>query len=238
MTSLDAPVSLSRQRIMRAALDIVDADGLESLTMRRLGQAVGREAMALYRYTPNRNAILDGVIALAMEEMVIEPQERWQDQLRAGAHAFRDMILRHPHVLPLMATRPLNSPLAHRPTGLVVPIERLLELFRLIGFGPQAAVQTYRLYSGLLLGHMVNELQLYVIPPKADALEGGELELSQLELSGLDAWSERDFPLVREHADFLFHFDGGQELDRAMTILIAGLESELDRGPGGSPPTT
>lgn len=220
MTTLDAPVSLSRQRIMRAALEIVDAEGLEMLSMRRLGQAVGREAMALYRYTPNRNAILDGVLALAMSELQVQPHERWQDQLMAGAHDFRAMILRHPNILPLLASRPLATSLGHRPPGLLHPVEGLLTLFRAVGFGPAAAVQTYRLYTGLLLGQVVNELQLYAEDTS---------EPDALVRTGLDQWSDDDFPLLREHAALLSGFDGAVELDRAMTILIDGLESELER---------
>lgn len=229
MTSLSAPVSLSRQRIMRAALEIIDDEGLDLLTMRRLGQAIGREAMALYRYTPNRDAILDGVLALAMEELQVQPHERWQDRLRAGAHDFRAMILRHPNILPLLASRPLATPLGDRPPGLLHPVEGLLTLFRGIGFGPSAAVQAYRLYTGLLLGQVVSELQLFT---------GASSEAAALARTGLDQWSDEDFPVMREHASQLSRFDGAQDLDRAMTILIDGLETELDRATGVDEPAT
>src|SRR6476660_5515798 len=93
-----AKTRLSRDIVLAKALALVDAEGLEALTMRRLGQALGRDPMSLYRYAENRAALLDGVSELVFEELEIFPETGdWQAQLRRFAHSLRELALRHPN---------------------------------------------------------------------------------------------------------------------------------------------
>src|SRR5688500_13801430 len=78
---------LSRELVLSAALALVDAEGLDALTMRRLGQELGRDPMGLYRYAANRAALLDGVSELVLNELAIFPDDPdWRAQLRRIAH--------------------------------------------------------------------------------------------------------------------------------------------------------
>ena len=106
---------LSRDIVLAKALELVDAEGLDALTMRRLGQELGRDPMSLYRYAENRAALLDGVTELVLNQLNIHPEDPdWKEQLRKIAHNLRMLALRHPNVVPLLVTRPLSTPLGLR----------------------------------------------------------------------------------------------------------------------------
>ena len=90
--------------------------------MRRLGQALGRDPMALYRYAPNKAALLDGVTEIVLTQLSVDPADPdWAGQLRAVGRDFRRLALAHPHVVPLLVTRPLATPLGLRPPGTLRP---------------------------------------------------------------------------------------------------------------------
>jgi AcrR family transcriptional regulator len=102
---------MSTGRITAAALQIVDTEGSQALTMRRLGQALDRKVMTLYRYVPSKDALLDGVVALVLTGLAINPAAAdWRQELRDLATSFRGLALAHPNAVPLLVTRPLTSP--------------------------------------------------------------------------------------------------------------------------------
>ena len=214
---------LDRATVMRAALQVIDADGLEALTMRRLGQHLGRDPMALYRYAANRAAVLDGVAELVIDELAVPATcDDWQDQLRRIAHDFRRIALAHPHVVVLLVTRPLATPLGLRPAGTLRPLERILGMLIGAGFTPDDALHIYRAFTGLLNGHVLNELQELVADPDEDD------DLLRLGLHRLPA---REFPHVRQLASALAHYDGTTELDQGLDILLTGLHTHLHHPP-------
>lgn len=230
-TGSDAAVpertALSRQVVLSAALDLVDGEGLDALTMRRLGQRLHRDPMALYRYAANRDALLDGVVELVLEQLEVPGPASgagarapgdWRGQLRATAHAFRLLALRHPHVVPLLVTRPLSTPLGLRPLGTLRPLEQLLELLVGAGFDPVDALHVYRIFFGFLHGHVLNELQELVADPE---------ESDDLLRLGLHRLPLREFPRLRSLASALAGFDGARELDKGLDVLLGGLEQHL-----------
>jgi AcrR family transcriptional regulator len=215
---------LSRELVLHAALRLVDEQGLEALTMRRLGQELGRDPMALYRYATNRAALLDGVAELVLAQLVISADTPdWQGQLRRAAHQFRQLALAHPNVVPLIVTRPLATPLALRPIGTLRPLEQMLELLIAAGYPPVRALHLYRSYWGLLHGHVLNELQEVVVDPEAtDAL----LRL------GLDRLPPEEFPRLRGLAKALLAgYDGAAALDESLDLLLNGLQAVEQQAP-------
>ncbi len=102
---------LTRQRVLEAALDLIDREGLEGFSMRKLGAMLGVEAMALYNHIENKQALFDGVIELLIAQGPYPEQleETPREALWAFAHAFRDALRAHPRVLPLVASRPLRT---------------------------------------------------------------------------------------------------------------------------------
>src|SRR5689334_8737302 len=81
---------ITRATVLTAALEIIDRDGVEGLTMRRLGQALHRDPMVLYRHAPTKEALLDGVAELVLEQLSVDHTDPdWAAQLRAVARDFR-----------------------------------------------------------------------------------------------------------------------------------------------------
>ncbi|RAY12889.1 TetR/AcrR family transcriptional regulator [Actinomadura craniellae] len=111
-------IPLSRRRVLRAAVTIADRDGLDSLTMRRLAQELGVEAMSLYHHVANKEAVLEGVIEVILGEIfeAVEataapaPEEDWRAALRARILAAREVLLRHRWAPRVLESRPSMSP--------------------------------------------------------------------------------------------------------------------------------
>lgn len=207
---------LSTKRVIGAALRLVDDEGLDALTMRRLGKNLGCQAMSLYRYAGNRTALLNGVAELVLAELVIPASNShngWQGQLRHIAHSYRQVALNHPHAVPLLVTRPLSTPLGLRPFGTLRPLEQILQLLTDAGFPATVALHIYRIYFSYLQGHILTELQEAV----TDVNQHDQL-LRRLQLLPL-----KEFPMLGSLADDLSCYDGAAELDQALDIFFAGL---------------
>lgn len=108
--------SLSRERVMRAALELVDRDGLENLSMRRLGSELSVEAMALYHYVPTKAALLvelgQSVVENAVRKAAAASDggRTWNDRLYRFALALHSELLLHPGALSILVSRPIHSP--------------------------------------------------------------------------------------------------------------------------------
>ena len=181
--------------------------------------------MTLYRYAPDQAALLDGIVELVLDELVIPADgQDWQTQLRRGAHNFRRLALAHPHMVGLIVTRPMSTPLGLRPLGTLRPLENLLELLTGAGFTREVALQIHRIYVGFLYGHILTELQEVVVNPE---------ENDDLLRLGLHRLPPKEFPRLRALAPVLADYDGMAELDEGITILLSGLAALLPP-PGAS----
>jgi AcrR family transcriptional regulator len=236
MTSLpgDGPVQaaesasdgkITRDVVLAAALEIIDRDGAEALSMRRLARALNRDPMILYRHAPNKAALLDDVAEIVLAQLEVDSADPdWAGQLRAIARDYRRLALAHPHVVPLLVTRPLATPLALRPQGTLRPLEHVLALLTRAGFSGPDALHIYRALFGFLHGHVLNELQEVVENPE---------ETDDLLRLGLHRLPIGEFPLLRSLAPVLASYDGAAELERGLDILLAGLATTLP-APGGA----
>jgi AcrR family transcriptional regulator len=104
---------LTRAVLVAAALRIADAEGLDALSMRRLGAELGVDATAAYRHLPNKKDLLAGVVEAVLDDadVATDPSDPWQEQFRTVARAYRGAMLAHsPAVARLVATTPLSSP--------------------------------------------------------------------------------------------------------------------------------
>jgi len=103
---------LTRELLVATALRIADAEGLDALSMRRLGAELEVDAMAAYRHLPNKKALLSGVVeaVLGSADVDTDPEDPWQEQFRQVARAYREAMVAHsPAVSRLVATTPLSS---------------------------------------------------------------------------------------------------------------------------------
>ncbi len=215
---------ISRSMILRTALEIIDRDGADGLSMRRLSDAVGRDPTVLYRHLPNKAAVLDGVAEIVLEKLQVDTADPdWAAQLRSVAHDFRRLAITHPNVVPLLVTRPLSTPLGQRPPGMLRPLEDVITLLIGAGFSGVDALHVYRLLFGFLYGHVLNELQEVVERPE---------ETDDVLRLGLHRLSITEFPNVRALATALAYYDGAAELDRGLDLLLTGFTAEqAERAP-------
>jgi AcrR family transcriptional regulator len=154
--------SLGREQILREAVRLIDAEGRERLTMRRLGSELGVEAMALYRYIPGREQLLDGVVEYVMNELYQQTMTEdlpgsWQEYLQRMAHGVRSICVAHPRVFPLVATRPPAAPWLRPPLRSLRWVESFLGSLQRFGFSDHTSVGIYRAFSTFLLGHLLLE---------------------------------------------------------------------------------
>lgn len=102
---------LSRERVLQTAFRLADQGGLESLTMRKLGQELGVEAMAMYYYFANRDQIVDGIVDLVFTEIDLPSSDGdWKAAMRRRAISLRDVLLRHRWAIGLMESRRNGGP--------------------------------------------------------------------------------------------------------------------------------
>jgi AcrR family transcriptional regulator len=214
---------LSQQRILQAAIDFIDREGLPALTMRRLGGYLGVEAMALYRYVPSRDDLLDGIVETVLDglhhdpEVHLEAEHGWQDYLQRLAHGIRRiaLALAHPAVFPLVATRPPDAPWIRPPLRSLHWLESFFTVLTDHGFGDQAAVVAYRAYTTFLLGHLLLEVSHQgVVLTTEDEAEAPAIG------NAVDVLAE--YPHLRELEPLL-------DQDETVTEFEEALESLLDR---------
>jgi AcrR family transcriptional regulator len=215
---------ITRSTILQSALRIIDRDGVDGLSMRRLSDEVGRDPTVLYRHVPNKAALLDGVAEIVLGQLRVDTTDPdWAAQLRSVAHDFRRLALAHPNVLALLVTRPLATPLGLRPPGMLRPLENVLALLTSAGFTGVDALHIYRVLFGYLHGHVLTELQEVVERPE---------ETDDVLRLGLHRLTITEFPLVRALAPALAAYDGAAELDRGLDLLLIGLTATLTDSDG------
>lgn len=206
---------ITRAAVLTSALEIIDRDGVDALSMRRLGEAVGRDPMVLYRHVSNKAAVLDGVVEMIFEQLSLDtPATDWAAALRQLGHDFRDLARAHPNVVPLLVTRPLSTPLGMRPPGILRHLEEVLTLLTTAGFSGDDALHMYRTLFGFLYGHVLTELQEIVERPE---------ETDHVLRLGLYRLPIDEFPHLRNLAPTWARYDGRAELDRGLDILLSGL---------------
>src|SRR5512135_1368374 len=137
---------LSRDRILRAALALVDEGGLESLTMRKLAQKLGFEAMSLYNYVANKDDVLDGILDLVLDESELpSPIGDWETAIRRSAVSVHEALRRHPWACALLMSARV------RPARLRY-MDSLLGRLREAGFSAETTYTAYHVLDAHILG--------------------------------------------------------------------------------------
>lgn len=146
---------LSRGLILDAAVALVDQEGLDGLSMRKLGAALGVEAMTLYHYLPNKAALLDGLVEWVVQHSAtataLDGGLPWDQALRRYAETLRTTLLGHPGVLPLFFTRPVVTPQALK------ALESGLRVLAGAGFALPRARDMINVLSIFVVGHAMAE---------------------------------------------------------------------------------
>jgi AcrR family transcriptional regulator len=149
------PARLSREAVVRAAVRIADEGGLEALTMQRVAEQVGAEAMSLYRHVRNKEDLLDGTVDLVYAEMDL-PRSGvgWRTAMRERAISARDVLRRHPWAISLMESRssPGSANLRHHDSVSGVLLDA--------GFSGVTATRAYNLLDSYIYGFVLQETTL------------------------------------------------------------------------------
>ena len=140
-------VPLSRDRILQTALELVDDRGIESLTMRKLGRALGFEAMSLYNHVTDKDDVLDGILDLVLSE-IERPLAAgdWVEAVRRSAISVHEALRRHPWASGLMM-----SPAHIRPAR-VEYMDALLGRLREAGFSAETTYHAYHVLDAHIIG--------------------------------------------------------------------------------------
>jgi AcrR family transcriptional regulator len=215
---------LSRERIVSTALAFIESQGLANLSMRRLGEQLGVEAMSLYRHVPGREALLDAVVERVVAEMekdddvLISPRDGWQDFLQRLAHGVRRIALSHPVAFPLVASRPLEAPWLRPPLRSVAWVERFLDGLIAEGFSDANAVGAYRAFTSFLLGHLLLEVAAH--GADVGPLDVVEDDQRDEDLSGYPTLARLRSALSQDHAAIEFE-EALEELLQRIELMHA-----------------
>ena len=215
-TSPDVRPALSRDRALAAAVALADAEGLASLTMRRLAQELGVEAMSLYHHVANKNDILDGMVDVVFAEIALPPTDLgWKSALRVRGHSVRSALTRHPWAVTVIESRttPGAANLRHH--------DAVIGCLRDAGFSIPLTAHAYSVLDAYIFGFVFQEIQL----PFDTTGETQEVTGAILDAMPLD-----DYPhlveLAREHV-MKPGYTYGAEFDYGLDLVLDGLETAL-----------
>ncbi|MGO9307592.1 MAG: TetR/AcrR family transcriptional regulator [Spirochaetia bacterium] len=208
---------LSKERVLRAAMGLADKEGLDSLTMRRLGQKLGVEAMSLYNHVDNKDDLLDGMVDIAFSEIDLSSNGAdWKAMMRRRAMSAREMLARHPWAVGLMESRATAGPanLRHH--------DSVIGNLRKGGFSIDMAAHAYSLMDSYIYGFALQQMNLPV---------GARKQAPEAAQAFLRRFRAEEFPylaeMVTEHA-MNSGYDYGDEFEFGLDLILNGLERLRD----------
>ncbi len=213
---------LTREAIVDAALRILERDGLDAVSMRRVGDELGTGAASLYWHVRNKDELLQLVFEHVTDEVELPTPdpERWREQLRWLAEQRRETLNRHRGVARISFGRiPAGSTLAHL-------TEWLFELLRPVGI-PDQVIAYFGDLAGLYVGAYAFEESLGLASPTGEDLPPEEIV--QMLRDYVASLPEDRFPATRGAADVLFGGDAEERFGFGVELMIRGLETYADR---------
>lgn len=198
---------LTRERILDAAIEMIERDGPGSLSMRRLGSALGVEGMAIYHHFAGREDLLGAIAERLLEPLgELERGSDWRRDCDAFATKLREIAVKHPATFQLVGMQPLGE-------GPLAPVEQLLTTLVDAGFEPGAALAVYRATISYARGYALAEVTGFTV----DAAGGSGLE--RLRALRADA-----FPVLAGRAPELVELDPDRAFRLGLDALLRGLD--------------
>ncbi|GAA3555623.1 TetR/AcrR family transcriptional regulator C-terminal domain-containing protein [Amycolatopsis ultiminotia] len=210
--------TLSREKVLDAALGFVDTHGVSALSMRKLAAELGVEAMSLYNHVKNKGDLLDGLAARVFESVPLpDPAQPWETRVRRFAEACHLAFTGHPAVLRTLVAAEANP----RSPGALRVIDGLLGALLEAGLDEPATVRVYRSLMGLIFGAALAET-IGVTGVPADRAEH------------VDDWFRRmtipaELPHLSRVLPALVQADCRHDLETQLDLLLTGLRAELAR---------
>jgi AcrR family transcriptional regulator len=204
--------ALTRDRVLRAAIALADTSGLEALTMRRLGQELGVEAMSLYKHVANKDDVLDGIVDLVVGDIEVPPSGTpWRPAMRARAVSAHGVLLAHPWAALQIMSRFSIGP------GMTRYLDATLGRLREGGFSVEGALDAWHTLDSHIYGFTLQELGL---PFEAD-------EAAQVSAEVLGTLSAEHFPHVVEVIGHVMAHGRVEDFDFGLELILDGLERTL-----------
>jgi AcrR family transcriptional regulator len=205
---------LSRDRVLRAAVALADRDGISSVTMRKLGEALGVEAMSLYNHIGGKSDLLDGMVDTVFGEIELPSGDGgWRAAMRRRCVCTRHVLRRHPWAIGLMGSRTSPGPATLRHHDAV------LRCLRQAGFSIELTAHAYSALDSYTYGFALQEASL----PFATAEEAAQVaQMMSQHLSG------ELYPhlteLTMEHI-LQPGYDYGAEFEAGLDLILDGLQA-------------
>ena len=221
-------VPLSRELVLDTAVKLADRGGLESLSMRKLGQELGVEAMALYYYFANKDEVIDGIVDLVFSEIDLHASGAdWKTAMRQRAISVRDVLLRHRWAIGLMESRRKPGPanLRHH--------DAVIGSLRSAGLDMPTIAHAYSLLDSYIYGFALFTMNLPFDPSE----EVAELAQGMLQAFPLNAYPN----LIAYISAMRPGYDYGDEFEFGIDLILDGLQRAAGSSRaelGSSPPTT
>lgn len=210
-------IPLSRERILRAAIELADQGGIEALSMRKLGQELGVEAMSLYNHVANKDDLLDGIVEAVTAEIDLPPEGTdWKAAIRHTAISSHEVFLRHRWACNLMMHRPKAS------TVRMQWMEAVLRTLREAGFSADMTHHAYHALDSHITGFTLWQVNM-PFETKAELVDMAQDFMRQIPVD--------EYPYVIEHAEQ--HLapsspDGATEFEFGLDLILDGLERLRD----------
>ena len=207
---------LNPERVLRAAIALADSGGIESLTMRRLGQDLGVEAMSLYKHVANKDALLDGMVDLVFAEIELPSGDTdWRTAMRDRAVSTRAALIRHPWATPLMQSRTAPGPatLQHH--------DAVIGTLRRAGFSVELTAHAFSVLDGYIYGFAMQQRSL-PFDTLVEAQEVGRQMFARMPPGAYPHLTELTVQHILQPG-----YDYGDEFEYGLDLVLDGLDRAL-----------
>jgi AcrR family transcriptional regulator len=209
---------LSRERVLRTAVALADRGGIGALSMRKLAQELGVEAMSLYHHVASKDAILNGIVDVVFGEIELPSGEvDWKEAMRRRAISAREALRRHPWAIALMESRSTPGPanLRHH--------DAVLGILRNAGFPVELAAHAYSLLDAYIYGFALQEASLPFSTPEETA-EVAQAIMAEFPVDQYPHLTE----IATEHV-LRPGYDYGNEYRFGLELILDGLDRARSR---------
>jgi AcrR family transcriptional regulator len=207
---------LDRGRVLRGAMAVADADGIDSLTIRSLAQHLGVKPMSVYYYVANKDEILDGIVDLVFSEIELPAADGdWRTEIRRRANSAREALRAHPWAIGLMESRTSPGPATLRHHDAVIAT------LRGAGFTPALTAHAYALLDSYVYGFALQEAGL--------PFDGTD-SVGDVAEPIMERFATGDYPHLVEMATGYYlqpGYDFGDEFTWGLDLILDGLTSRL-----------
>lgn len=217
LSNVDVALPLSRERILRMALLLADSGGIESISMRKIAQSLGVQAMSLYNHVANKDDILGGIVDLVIGEIEVpDLNSDWKDAMRRRSISAHDVLLRHPWAALVIMSRVNVGPAS------LQYIDATIGCLVNAGFSWVNADRAWNAIDSHIYGFTLQELKFPFKPE----------EYPEAAKNGLPLIPAKQYPYMNAmtHQIINREYDGVCCFEFGLEMLLAGLDRLLRSG--------